>query len=296
MTKNQKQKVLVKVYEPLIDFMERQFKDACLKRDAYLDIVFRYEAGFLREEVTVPNSDAAKNYIANNLKKLKPKPLNLLLSTETVELINQVCKEKNVPRDAFINRVFLLLTSSTEMIRVLFPEFEQNMENNGVQSDIHGLINEAIFNGKTECAVEYFFHDSNVLNTVKAFVNHPPLWLLRSCIDYINDDKRHTKDLVIDRTGEDTKYGFDYLPNKKINLYSYAFTKNALTKLPKEYDFIKTNNIIGFNTSMDDKEIIMASDDDELDLLNKLIDATNKEAKTAMEYRKITKDMDFDIT
>ena len=115
-----KTKVLVNVYEPVIAIMKHKLDAACLKRDAYLDKALKSEAGFLREEVTTPNSDKAKNYIADNLKQLKLKPLNLLLSTETVELMNEVCKEKNIPRDAFINRAFLLLIASDTVIDVLF--------------------------------------------------------------------------------------------------------------------------------------------------------------------------------
>ena len=38
-------------------------------------------------------------------------------------------------------------------------------------------------------------------------------------------------------------------------LYSYAFEKNALNKLPDEYAFLKTNNTLGFNTFMTDDEV-----------------------------------------
>ena len=121
-----KTKVLVNVYEPVIAIMKHKLDAACLKRDAYLDKALQIEAGFLREEVTTPNSDKAKSYIADNLKQLKLKPLNLLLSTETVELMNEVCKEKNIPRDAFINRVFLLLIASDTVIDALFYRVIRN--------------------------------------------------------------------------------------------------------------------------------------------------------------------------
>src|SRR5664279_3732773 len=102
-----KTKVLVNVYEPLIVLVKHKMDAICLKRDAYLDKALRHEIEDLRKEITIPNSDKAKSYIADNLKQLKLKPLHLLLSTETVDLINAVCKEKNVPRDSFINRFFL---------------------------------------------------------------------------------------------------------------------------------------------------------------------------------------------
>ena len=93
-----KTKVLVNVYEPLITIMKHKMDAACLKRDAYLDKALRCEAELLREEITTPNSERAKTYIADNLKQLRLKPLGyLLLSQETVELINDVCKRKERP-------------------------------------------------------------------------------------------------------------------------------------------------------------------------------------------------------
>lgn len=118
-----KTKILVKVHEPLIKMLQHKIDAACLKRDAYLDKALRVEAEFLRKEIATPNSDKAKNYIAAQLSDLKLKPLNLLLSTETVDLINEVCKEKNVPRDAFMNRFFLLLIASDTILSALFREF-----------------------------------------------------------------------------------------------------------------------------------------------------------------------------
>jgi hypothetical protein len=122
-TEINKTKILVKVHEPLIAIMQHKMEAACLKRDAYLDKALRVEAEFLRKEIATPNSDRAKNYIAAQLSDLKLKPLNLLLSTETVDLINEVCKEKNVPRDAFMNRFFLLLIASDTILSALFREF-----------------------------------------------------------------------------------------------------------------------------------------------------------------------------
>ena len=81
-------KVMVNVYEPLIAIMKYKFDAACLKRDAYLDLALRCESQFLREEVTKPNSEKAKSYIAKSLQQLKLKQLNLSLSVETVELMN----------------------------------------------------------------------------------------------------------------------------------------------------------------------------------------------------------------
>lgn len=165
-----KTKVLVNVYEPVITIMKHKLDAACLKRDAYLDKALRIEAGLLREEVTTPNSDKAKSYIADNLKQLRLKPLNLLLSAETVELINEVCKEKNIPRDAFINRVFLLLIASDNVLMALFGH--------DVDTKIY-----------LDCGLNGFHYDvsdsgnrPNILDTVEDFVTTSPFFRLRLLI------------------------------------------------------------------------------------------------------------------
>jgi hypothetical protein len=246
MATTEKTKVLVNVYEPLIAIMKHKFDAACLKRDAYLDKAFKSEAGFLKEEVTVPNSDKAKNYIADNLKQLKLKPLNLLLSTETVELINEVCKEKNIPRDAFINRVFFLLIASNSVLKALFTDERMKFD------DYHLLDYEGTYNA----AEGGFFDRSNVLDTIEEFVATSPFWRLRAVF-------------------EDFWEG----------LYRYAFKKNALNKLPDDLAFLKTDNILGFNTFMTDDEV---SEQEDLDKpisvkkaeLDKLLAFAKKEKQT----------------
>jgi hypothetical protein len=231
-----KTKVLVNVYEPLIEIMKRRFEDTCLKRDAYLDKALKSEAGLLKEEVTVPNSDKARSYIAENLKKLKLKPLNLLLSTDTVELINEVCKEKNIPRDAFINRFFLLLIASDTVIDALFfslfkrfnmDDFESWNGDWKAWSELGSLNRYPLM---AKC-----FDRPNIIDSIEDFIEINPFWRLRD-------------------------YFACYEENWK--MYGFPFEKNALNKLPDEYSFLKTDNILGFNTFMTDEEV---SEQEDLD-------------------------------
>jgi hypothetical protein len=243
-----KTKVLVNVYEPLIHIMKRKFDAACLKRDAYLDKALKIESTYLRKEVTTSNSDKAKSYIADNLKQLRLKPLNLLLSAETVELMNEVCKEKNIPRDAFINRVFLLLIASDSVIAVLFNDEKMKV---GDDTNYLDYVNEFV------CEEARFYNRSNVLDTIEEFVEISPFWRLRAVFD---DD-------IWD------------------GLYCYVFKKTALNKLPNDYDLIKTDNILGFNTFMTDDEVFEQEDlDKPISVkraeLDKLLAIAKQEKKT----------------
>jgi hypothetical protein len=213
-------KVLVNVFEPLVEIMNRKFDAACLKRDAYLDLALRCESQYLRNEVSTPNSDKAKRYISDNLKKLKLKQVSLMLSKDTVDLMNKACEATEVPRDAFINRFVLLLTAPKTVLNVLIPRF----------SDI-----ELIDSGNCSSqGAEWFWARPNVLDTIQEFEEISPFWLLRLWIENIFGSLEN----------------FDHF-----RLYNYTFAKESLAKLPDDCSLLKTENAIGFNTFMSDHDV-----------------------------------------
>jgi hypothetical protein len=222
-----KTKILVNVYEPLIGIMKIKLDAACLKRDAYLDKALRSEINFLLEG-TMSNSDKAKNYIADNLKQLKLKPLNLMLSTETIELMNSVCKEKNVPRDAFINRVFLLMVASETVLNELFSDYDE--ENSGEYD--YGFENSDFRDEFQELGGHMAYCSPNILDVIESIIEIPPLWRLRAIFS-----------------------GFYSRRSQKVNLYDLSFKRYALANLPPEYGPLRVENSTGFNVFMSDDEV-----------------------------------------
>lgn len=276
-TEELKTKILVNIYSPLILLMKKKFDAACLKRDAYLDLVFKYESEFLMNEIPQSgNSGEIKDYISKNIKKLNTTPVNFYLSKETIRLINTACEKRNVPRDAFFNRVILLLTASWDVIHVLFPAIKSTWIDNEGKRHTHDVRTDAIFEPtmKRDEDEQYFFVRANVPDTLEKFVNNSPFWLLRKCIAYIND---------YIETGDTA--------NKHPNLYSYAFPSEAFSKLPEKRNFLKIDNVIGFNTFMDDESAIYAADDDQLDLLDELFAIHKKEAKETIQLMREKKDL-----
>ncbi len=221
---NNKTKILVNVYEPLIDIMKSKLDAACLKRDAYLDIALRSEVNFLLENTT-SNSDKAKNYITDNLKQLKLKPLNLLLSTETIDLINSICKDKNVPRDAFINRVFLLMVAYDTILTELFYGIADG-------NDYYEYWEGGYGREKFEELVGRYWWLPNTLDIVEGLVRIPPLWKLRSIFE---------NNKICERIS--------------FNFYNYYFERYALNQLPPEYGPLRVENSIGFNVFMTDDDV-----------------------------------------
>jgi hypothetical protein len=245
-----KTKILVKVHEPLIAILQHKIESACLKRDAYLDKALRIEAQYLRQEIKTPNSDKAKNFIAAQLSELKLKPLNLLLSTETVDLINEACKEKNVPRDAFMNRFFLLLIASEAVLTALFydvlKEYSESVcECSGFQEYVEGVSHH-----------EWDFDDLNS--------EYPPIGGIKSLfyfrqvvggLDGIEHIAAYTPFMQIRVFIDDITEKIDAYSNYCGAMYSYPFKKDALQKLPDPYSVLKTTNTLGFNTFMTDEQV-----------------------------------------
>lgn len=243
-----KTKILVKVHEPLIAIMQHKMEAACLKRDAYLDKALRVEAEFLRKEIATPNSDKAKNYIAAQLSDLKLKPLNLLLSTETVDLINEVCKEKNVPRDAFMNRFFLLLIANDTILTALFKKFLQEAD---IDQSMLGFIENFSPIEVMDFFPRYDLYDfcyygsvhirnSNALDTIEEIVSKfSPFMVVRGSIAYIIENCA---------VSEVMRTYFNAM-------YAFPFAKKALQKLPEHYENFEVDNTLGFNTFMSDEQV-----------------------------------------
>ncbi|MFI3188638.1 hypothetical protein BCS42_15870 [Crenothrix sp. D3] len=242
-----KTKILVKVHEPLITIMQHKIEAACLKRDAYLDKALRIEAEFLREEMATPNSDKAKKFITEQLSELRLKPLTLVLSTETVNLINEVCKEKNVPRDAFMNRFFLLLIATDTVLTALFNEFLSiaDLATMGEFSESHGwdYLEEAGYYYPSSATVELMFRTKVALDSLEEIATKvSPFLNVRLFINFI-----------IYKYGDE--YGDERIRSFHKAMYSFPFEENALKMLPDDYDFLRVDNSLGFNTFISDEYI-----------------------------------------
>lgn len=259
---NNKTKILVKVHEPLIAIMQHKIDAACLKRDAYLDKALRVEAEFLRKEIATPNSDKAKNYIAAQLGDLKLKPLTLVLSAKTVDLINEVCKEKNVPRDAFMNRFFLLLIASDTILTALFQEFldEDEKFSSFVQYDWNDLMD--FFPNGNGYYQSLLTRNENMLDAIEEMVTkYSPFELVRGFLKYLNEKI-------------DCK-----------TMYSFPFKKASLKSLPSGYESFEISNALGFNPFMSDLDIEEHKTIEEwsLPLNDKLLDIMEKEKQAKKE-------------
>jgi hypothetical protein len=112
-------KISVKIWRPIIDKLDVKIATACLRRDAYLIKVLEVELDWLDQEVSIPNSPESYDYVFECLDRLDRKLVSLALPSELTARLNEICKRKRIVRDAFFNRVFLLLAASPRVIDAL---------------------------------------------------------------------------------------------------------------------------------------------------------------------------------
>lgn len=132
-------KTSVKIWLPIIDKLESVMSSACLRRDAYLNKLLEMELDLLEGEVSTPNTQASYDYISTELDKLDRKFISLAIAESLVTRLNQICKAKKIVRDAFFNRLLLLLVAPPVLIDRLyyFDEIEKNWRNSVWSADKH---------------------------------------------------------------------------------------------------------------------------------------------------------------
>lgn len=111
-------KITIKIYEPLLKFFDDQLDRLFIKRDAFLNHMIKKETLYLAQELADRRlSPKARRFVAGQLKKLGTRTVNVVVDKETAEALNQVVDRCNLVRDAFINRLILLLRSSDSFLR-----------------------------------------------------------------------------------------------------------------------------------------------------------------------------------
>lgn len=130
MTTTLETKITVKVYRPLIEDFNVRVDALLLRRDAFLNATIAREVPRLARDLEGKvNTKAANRYIAGELKRLGTIPVNMVVDKTTAEALNQVVKQHNLVRDAFINRLLLMLRGGHQLLtRLNLAEFVNGSE------------------------------------------------------------------------------------------------------------------------------------------------------------------------
>lgn len=220
-------KISTKIWQKVIAKLDTKLEAACLRRDAYLNKVLANELNYLDSEVSIPNSKAAHDFIAKQLDNMDRKLVSLTLQGDIVERLNEICSRKRIVRDAFFNRLFLLLAASPKLIdRLIFPgEPEWRTE---VWSE-HGHDETFFQNG--------FYPLEQLID---------PFWSIRAGIEIFSDDDSLSsyiepesgREIQVRRT-----FGGQAIPRD--SLYAAKWGKNIL----------KDIDLCGLNTFIPDSDV-----------------------------------------
>ena len=115
-------KITVQVWKRVADRLDTTLRDAAFRRDAYLAKVIENELDWLDSEVSIPNSEAAQSFVTREIGRLPRKAVTLRLPQTVVERLAEICQSKRIVRDAFFNRLFLLLAANPKNIDQLLFE------------------------------------------------------------------------------------------------------------------------------------------------------------------------------
>ena len=113
-------KITAKIYKPLWLSFNKQAKGLFIKSSAFLNHVIERETPHLSRELEGKRlSLRAKRHIAGALKMMGADhlhPINIVVDQATAAALDEVVKRSNLVRDAFINRLIMLLRSSDALL------------------------------------------------------------------------------------------------------------------------------------------------------------------------------------
>lgn len=104
-------KITVQAWRPIFERFDASIERACLRRDAWLARVLDREIDMLDREVPYPNAEAARKLVSERLARLDRKLVSIKLPLATIARLDALCLRSRIVRDAFFNRLFLLLAS-----------------------------------------------------------------------------------------------------------------------------------------------------------------------------------------
>jgi hypothetical protein len=123
-----KTKVNVRMWPQVTQALHRDLRDIPVRRDGFLNALLTREIERLAEEVHFRTPDEARARIKSLFRELKPEPLTIVLDRTLVARIDQVLRERNISRNAFINRVLFFLVAKPQHLKLLDLAFDWRVE------------------------------------------------------------------------------------------------------------------------------------------------------------------------
>jgi hypothetical protein len=158
-----KSRIMVQLWGTLAASINKHFKEMHIKRDGYLNELFSREIEALAQEVTFRNSDEVRQHFRERPLPNRAK-LNLELDSTLVRRMDEVLKEKNIPRDAFVNRVLFFLVAKAAHLDYMGIEYDKDSPATAKPlSDAKGFLFNPFFHIRSKNDENFYtlvcFHD-----------------------------------------------------------------------------------------------------------------------------------------
>lgn len=124
-----KTKITVKIESHLVAAFNKKIDSLFIKRDALISHILDYEVDQLERELAgFRQSNAAKKYISHSLGRMHLSKVNISIDKNVALKLKRVTSDANMVRDAFINRLYLLLICSNEFLHTFnLPQFSEDI-------------------------------------------------------------------------------------------------------------------------------------------------------------------------
>lgn len=145
-----KKRIMVQLWSAVSKSIDRHFKEMHIKRDSYLNELFTSEIECLANEVTFRNSDEVRQHFRD-----RPLPdrvkLNLDLDEKLIRRMDEVLRDRNIPRDSFVNRVLFFLVAKDVHLDYLGIEYDKRSHATAKPlSDAAGFLSDPFFHIRGE--------------------------------------------------------------------------------------------------------------------------------------------------
>lgn len=126
MLKETKRKLTVQVWTISNQAVAKKLRAINVKRDAYLGELLVLELRRLKAEVQSKNPSGASKMIRKYLGTLPRDKVTLALDKDLANELDQVLADLDIPRDAFVNRVFFFLVAKPNHLKKLDIGFDSH--------------------------------------------------------------------------------------------------------------------------------------------------------------------------
>jgi len=181
MLKETKRKLTVQLWTSAAEAVKQRIRSLRLQRDAYLGDLLTIEIERLATEIICKNPPGAASMIRKHLGTLKREKVTIAIDEDLAARIDSVLEQRDIPRDAFVNRIFFFLIAKAEHLALLEVGFQKMSTDTATPLiEVSGLLKDPFFDIRQSNGGKFY---SICLPVEPIAKNWPSLFGLNCLID-----------------------------------------------------------------------------------------------------------------